>query len=339
MSTVTIFTAEEAKAIAEQRTSPHMLGFLGLVICQYFLVTSWPGDYLVVQAWWTLLTAYLFFCWTSCFHETSHQTLSGSATVDIWLGRFKGTTMFVPYTVYREMHIRHHAYLNMPNDWELWPYSDPATSRTFRRVFVWFDLLFGVIAAPYIVGRVYFNKNSPLKSPEVRRAIRNEYFAILLFWGMVWATIAYYNVWTGYLKVWIIPTIIAGIIQTGRKLTEHLGMSSYDPLFGTRTVMGKNWLTRLGAFLNFDIFVHGPHHQHPRMPHNRLAGKLRAYVNSHPGTNYPIYSKYWSAALAMLPSLFKNPGVGMNVGAPPPGKVKNDDVQSFVGDVSEEVLA
>jgi fatty acid desaturase len=156
---------------------------------------------------------------------------------------------------------------------------------------------------------------------------------------MVWGTIAYYGAWIGYLKVWVIPTIISGIIQTGRKLTEHLGMASYDPLLGTRTVMGTSWSTKLGAYLNFDIFLHGPHHRHPRMAHNKLAKKMRAYVTSDPGTDYPIYSKYWSATWAMLPILFKNPGVGMNIGAAPPEKVKDGDVQNFVGDVSEEVPA
>ena len=47
--------------------------------------------------------------------------------------------------------------------------------------------------------------------------------------------------------------MIAGVLQTMRKLTEHLGMASYDPPLGTRAVIGQNWLTRLGSFMNFDI--------------------------------------------------------------------------------------
>ena len=47
------------------------------------------------------------------------------AALSIWTGRLLGTMMFTPYTAYREVHIRHHAYLNTPRDWELWPYSDP----------------------------------------------------------------------------------------------------------------------------------------------------------------------------------------------------------------------
>jgi fatty acid desaturase len=330
-----ILAAEEGKATAEEPASTHLLTLLGVGIGLYFLSSPWRSDHLVVQGWWTLFTAFFLFCWTSCFHETAHQMLSNSRR----FGRFLGTVMFVPYTVYRECHIRHHAYLNTPNDWELWPYADPKSSRSFRRAFVWFDLLLGVIVAPYIYGRIYFHKHSPLKSPDVRSAIRREYLFMAFTWGMIWGTLAYYNAWAGYLRGWVLPTVIAGIIQTGRKLTEHLGMASYDPLFGTRTVMGKNWLTRLGSFLNFDLFVHGPHHRHPRMTHDGLAEKMLVYVQNNPETDYPIYSHYWTATWAMLPILFKNPGVGMNVGAPPPGKVKDDDVQDFVGDVTEEVLA
>ena len=42
--------------------------------------------------------------------------------------------------------------------------ASPAISRTFRRVFVWFDLLFGSFTGAYIYGRIYFHKNSPNKS-------------------------------------------------------------------------------------------------------------------------------------------------------------------------------
>ena len=75
------------------------------------------------------------------------------------------------------------------------------------------------------------------------------------------------DTWHGYLRAWLIPSCVAGIYQSIRKFTEHLGMASYDPMVGTRTVVGQNWFTRMCTYLNFDIFVHGPHHRHPLVPH------------------------------------------------------------------------
>ena len=71
-------------------------------------------------------------------------------------GRVIGTMIGVPYSIYRESHIRHHAYLNKPYDWELWPYSDPKASLWFRRVFVWFDLFLGMLGAMATYGDCSF---------------------------------------------------------------------------------------------------------------------------------------------------------------------------------------
>ena len=147
---VTAFTPQEQQALREKWTLPRFLFFPGGVLGLVSLGYSWPSPHPGWQVFWTLFTSFNLLCWTSCFHETAHQTLCGSARFSIWLGRFLGTVMGVPYTVYRESHIRHHAYLNKPHDWELWPYADPHRSLAFRRVFVWIDLLFGFVMSPYI---------------------------------------------------------------------------------------------------------------------------------------------------------------------------------------------
>jgi hypothetical protein len=127
------------------------------------------------------------------------------------------------------------------------------------------------------------------------------------------------------------------MLQTLRKLTEHLGMASYDPMIGTRTVISENVITRLASFVNFDIFVHGPHHRHPRLAQNLLKEKMTDYITENPGTTYPVYRSYLSATRAMIPFLFRNPGIGVNVGAAPPEESKHDDVTNFVADVTAEI--
>jgi fatty acid desaturase len=245
-----------------------------------------------------------------------------------------GMVVLTPYTVYRESHIRHHAYLNSPGDWELWPYSDPSASRSFRMAFAWCDLLLGLLTGPYIYGRIFFSKDSPITSRELRMAIRREYLLSVSFWGATLGLVAWFNVWHGFLVVWLVPHALAGALQTGRKFTEHLGMTSFDPLMGTRTVIGNNLWTRFCTMVNFDIFVHGPHHRHPRLPHAELAGKMQNYVLASPETRYPVFSTYSQAVWAMLPALVFNPGVGLNAGGVLP---ETGTIEPVVADFASDV--
>lgn len=309
-------------------------GAIGIVA----LWMQWPAPALAWQAFWTLMTAYCMFCWTSCFHETVHQTLTANRNTSIWLGRFIGTSILIPYSVYRESHIRHHAYLNKPTDWELWPYSDPKAGIGFRRLYVWFDLLLGTIASIVSYGRIYWHRDSPITDPQLRRTIAREYAFAVFFWAVVVAAVAVTDSWGGFLRGWIIPTWVAGFFQSIRKFTEHLGMSSYDPLVGARTVVGQNWFTRMCTYLNFDIFVHGPHHRHPLVPHRTLKQKMQEYVEKQPELQYPMFRTYGGAILDTIPYMFRNPGVGMNMGGVAPDKEKKK-TENFVADVVEEVLS
>lgn len=335
---LTTFTPDELKKLEEKSTLPRFIFFPAGAFGIAALAVKWPSDHWGWMTFWTFFTSYCLFCWTSCFHETAHQTLCASQRLSIWLGRFLGTMMWVPYTVYRESHIRHHAYLNKPSDWELWPYSDPNTSRTFRRIFVWFDLILGFVMSPYIYGRIYFHPNSPLRDkPDVMRTIRNEYLFMAVWWIVLVSSLCWFGVFGDFVRAWLIPHYIAGIWQSIRKFTEHLGMVSYDPMKGTRTVVGESWLTRLCTYLNFDIFVHGPHHRHPRVAHNELRQKMQEYAIKHPEVEYPMFRTYFAAIRDMLPYMIKDPGVGMNRGAPPP-KGEKATVENFVRDVTQEVL-
>jgi fatty acid desaturase len=270
-----------------------------IVIC--WRGAPWPAEALMI-AW----TAYFFLCATSLFHEFIHRVEHFRCRA--W-AEVIGTVILTPALAYRESHVRHHAYLNRPVDWELWPYSDPGCSRAFRRLFAWADLLLGLFTSPYIYGRIYWHRQSPL--PErVRRAIGREYLAIVLLWTGALAAVTVFQQWPGFLRAWLLPWWIAGILQTGRKFTEHLGMASYDPLQGTRTVHGGNAFTAVCSWLNSDIFIHGPHHRTPRVTADELHAFADELMNS--AQPLPFYRSYFSAVRAMLPHLLWNPGVGEN---------------------------
>ncbi len=339
MSSVTQFTAEEHDSLEETGFLPRMLsiplaglsmGIAGALMTGH-LPWSPAAPWIVVAL--GAFTSMMMFCWTSALHEAAHQTLFKSRWMSIAFGRLLGTLMFTPYTGYREVHIRHHAYLNTPRDWELWPYADPKASLGFRRAFVWFDLFCGVIAGPIIYGRIYFHRDSPIKSPEIRRTIRNEYLGIAAMWGGIWTFVALRHDWAAHFAVVLGPMYLAAFMQTFRKFTEHLGMASFDPLQGTRTVLPRKWLLRLSSFLNFDIFVHGPHHRHPRLTHNRLESTLDEYRVANPSVEYPTYTRYWQAMLAMAPSMFRNPGCGVNAGTPADQDPYRDGADDFASDV------
>lgn len=333
MAAVTEFTAEEQADLARKRTVPRLLSLPLAVVGMAAVGLGVGSENALVAAAVAVFTASMMFCWTSALHEAAHQTLWPSRQASIWTGRLLGALMFTPYTVYREVHIRHHAYLNTPRDWEMWPYSDPNASLAFRRVFVWFDLLLGVVAGPLIYGRIYFHRDSPIKSPEMRRTIRNEYLAIIALWGGIWTYTTLSGIWHLHLRGVLLPMYLAAVCQTGRKFTEHLGMGSFDPLLGTRTVLPRQWLLRLSSFLNFDIFIHGPHHRHPRIAHTTLETKLGEHQRQNPEAAFPTYERYWQATLAMLPCLIRNPGCGVNAGAQ--GEGGDLEVDDFVSDIVE----
>ena len=314
MAIRTAFTNDEKQAIARQPIVAHLLALLPAVAGMTCLALQWPSGHIAVTAPLTLLTAYGMLCYTSCLHEAIHQTLFRHPRLNVTLGRLIGTPIFIPYTAYRETHIRHHAYLNTPDDWELWPYATPGTSLAFRRVFVWLDLLLGLLTSAVIYGRIFFHRRSPLQSRELRRAIWYEYGLSVGFWTVLLTVLIWYDAVGIFTRAWLVPALLSGMLQTGRKLTEHLGMASYDPLLGTRTVIGRNWFTRFCSLLNFDIFVHGPHHRYPRLPHTQLVPKMFEHAAAHPETEYPVFSSYTGAVLAMVRHLFLNPGCGVNAG-------------------------
>jgi fatty acid desaturase len=328
----TSFTDDEVQAIAGQPVARYLLGLLPGMAGIVCLALKWPSDHIAVMAVITLVTAYSMLCYTSCLHETIHQTLFRRPRWNVTLGRIIGTVIFVPYTAYRETHIRHHAYLNTPDDWELWPYVSPHASLWFRRVFVWVDLLFGFFASAVIYGRIFFHPRSPLPSREIRRSIWYEYGLSVTFWAILLTLLVRFDVVGDFVRAWLVPALIAGVLQSGRKLTEHLGMSSYDPLLGTRTVIGQNWFTQLCSLMNFDIFVHGPHHRYPRLPHTMLTTKMREHADGNRDTQFPVFPSYRRAIMAMVRHLFVNPGSGMNAGGDVPPRHRASDAD-FVSDV------
>ena len=295
---------------------PRFLLFPALAIILYWpFIAGWGGDHWAVRSLWVLGLTYCWFCVGGSFHEAAHHTLFRSEATNTWVGRLLGVMIGIPYTAYKESHRRHHAYLNTPDDYELWPYCDHNISLTFRRAFVWFDLIFGVFTAPYIYGRIYFRKD-PRLPVEVRRVILLEYIATATIWaGVVGAFVAFALKskfdWRQFDPVWLLPLVLSPVVNTARKFVEHMGMTSTDPMLGTRTIAGGGFFTRLLSYFNFDIAIHGPHHRFPRAHHYELEPKLQQYQVETSDQTIPVFRSYLSAFIDVLPDLWRNPATGV----------------------------
>jgi fatty acid desaturase len=301
-------------ALAEM--APRFLLFPILALIGQLAVMAYgPSLPLVWQILAIAGVGYFWFNVAGSFHEVVHHTLFRSEAANVWLGRMIGSFVAIPYTAYKESHRLHHAYLNTPQDTELWPYSDPSWSRRSRLFFAWADILISIILTPIIYGRVYWMRNSPLK-PQTLRTIRREYLGLLAAWGTaigasIWLVRSGRIDGAAFHPLWLSPLAISMSLNTIRKFTEHLGMESLDPVLGTRTVIGPSLITRLSSYFNFDIYVHGPHHRYPRAQHTELPVRLRE-LQSEAAEPIPVFPTYRAAMLDMFPCLFRNPGVGAN---------------------------
>lgn len=270
------------------------------------------------SAVWIPVLAYCWFCIGGLSHEVVHENLPiGNRTGHI-AARVIGVLLWIPYSVYREVHMRHHAYLNTPLDWEMWPYTDPKASLRFRRVFVWFDIVLAWIVTPCIWGRICFSRSSPVAA-EVRREMKREYLVTALVWVVIIATCVWVHVNGLFLFRWdmlifAVPPLLATMANGFRKIMDHVGTASFDPLHGTRTIVGQGWVTRALSFFNFDLAIHGPHHRYPKLDHTHLRDRMTEIASSRPDEAFPVFPSFWAAFVDTMKTIVRNPGVGLNAG-------------------------
>lgn len=290
-----------------------VVAILGQILWMNFFE---PTDWLPASVAMVVLS-YCWFCIGGIAHEMVHDNLHLGRR-GVWVARLMGALLLIPHSVYREVHMRHHAYLNTPLDWEMWPYSDPHTSITFRRIFVVFDVLLAVFVTPIVWGRICFSKYSPV-SAEVKKTMKREYAAC----GIVWFSVVAGCIWlheTGRFTfraehlIFAAPPLLATMLNGCRKLMDHVGTESIDPVHGTRTIVGQSYVTRILSFFNFDLAIHGPHHRFPKLDHSQLEQKMNSLQEENPEAAYPVYSSFSAAIFDTVKRVMVTPGVGLNAG-------------------------
>lgn len=311
-------SAETTRAIPLSLVPLRLLAFPVVAMVGQVVWMTWfdPTNWMQ-SAIWIAILSYCWFCIGGLSHELVHDNLH-LGTLGIWISRSFGVLLLIPHSVYREVHMRHHAYLNTPLDWEMWPYTDPHRSVTFRRLFLIPDVLLAVFTTPIIWGRICFSKYSPI-APKLRRTMKAEYAACATFWiGVIGLCIWLHH--TGRFdfqpKHWIFatPVLLATMLNGIRKLMDHVGTESIDPIGGTRTIVGDNPVTRLLSFFNFDLSVHAPHHRHPKLDHTQLKQRMAEICEKNPDVEYPLFKSFSAALVDTFKRVVVNPGVGLNAG-------------------------
>ena len=298
---------------------PRFLAFpIAAFIGQWFWMQYYAPTSIAGCAFWIPVLTYCWFCVGGLSHELIHQNLPIGLRLSKVLGRIIGISLGIPYSVYREVHMRHHAWLNTPLDFELWPYCDPNASLGFRRVFVWFDMFFGSLATPLIWSRICFSSESPV-SDESKCEMLKEYLLIAITWllglgAVVWMIASGEHEFRPESVIFVLPLLLASNCNSIRKMMEHLGTRSFDPLHGTRTVIGSNLITRLLSYFDFDLAVHGPHHRYPKLSHSLLKSRMAEMQRAAPDESFPVFHSFTSALIDTFRTVIRNPAVGVNAG-------------------------
>lgn len=251
------------------RDAPHALAsvvHLGLVAA---CIASWElGAWPVAVAMWPII-AWSDHAALARLHEAVHHLLSRSRGLNELQGLVIGTLSWTPMSVYRYVHARHHAWLGRPQDPEFRPYSLVGSPLWVRRAYAWAELLLGFVVTPALYSVRTVAAWRDLRAP-VRRRLVFEWALVAGFWGVLLVVVARFGWWSALVVGHLVPAWIAGVMQTVRKFTEHLGMAGESIPAMTRTVVYRGRVGRLLSATQLHVDHHGTHHRWPRIPWFRL---------------------------------------------------------------------
>jgi len=255
-----------------------------------------------------LVVAHLMHGMVIGLHEAIHGLLRRSRRLNDFDGVLIGIFSFLPFTLYRVVHQSHHVHLATERDAELWPFVLPNTSRWKRCLAAVLELNLGFIYTPMLFLRIFFGRNSSIRSPKVRRRIWTEIGLTAVVWAVIIGSVAYWGVWKYWIWMYLVPGIIAANLQSWRKYIEHVGLTGNTANSSTRSIVPKSWIGRVFAYTLLHEPYHGVHHQRAGLPHTALPHFKSMLVPKNAGERAPFMS--YRHALPDLIRSFANPRVG-----------------------------
>jgi fatty acid desaturase len=219
-----------------------------------------------------------------CLHSTGYRTKTWNRVVGIILG----LPSFVSFSDYQNSHLKHHRLLGTPEDKEFFNYSyQKLTSIPALIPHLWMmrhyrDVVGYIFKS--VAGRLVRKEDATLK---MAKRIRFEYQLMGLFlFVMAAITIVFQT--TIFLKLWVIPFLVAVPAHALIELPEHIGCNTKVPnvLENTRTILAS----KLAVWFVDGNNYHVEHHWLPGVPNDRFA-------DLHPQVVSRIVyleSSYWS---------------------------------------------
>jgi len=242
------------------------------------------------------------------FHEASHGLLRKNRLLNELDGVLAGVLSFMSFTLYRAAHQTHHMHLATERDEELWPFVNVQTPRWARRLAAFIELNAGLFFTPFLFWRIFFRKDSIIRSRKVRRRIWAEFWALVIFWSAVVAAVTHWNVWPYFLWTYLAPGLIAGNLQSWRKYIEHVGLSGHTARSATRSIVADSWSGRMLSLTLLHEPFHGVHHLKAGLHHYELPRHADSLAPAAQGEIAP-FPNYRSALKHLLRQL-PDPKVG-----------------------------
>ncbi len=242
------------------------------------------------------------------FHEASHGLLRRNRRFNEFDGVLIGVMSFMSFSLYRAAHQSHHAHFTTERDEELWPFVFTTTPRWARILAAFLELTCGLIFTPALFLRTFLRKGSPIRSRKVRRRIWMELGLIVVVWTGILTAVYHFQIWHYFLWMYLVPTVIAGNLQSWRKYIEHVGLTGSTVNSGTRSIVARGWSGRLIAFTLLHEPYHGLHHMHVGLPHAELPRLAAELAPRHEDEIHPFPS--YGHALHHLIKNLADPRVG-----------------------------
>ena len=211
-----------------------------------------------------LLVAVAINAFVLLLHDGMHGRLFANPAANRLASAAAGAPVFMAFSAYRVMHLRHHAYLGDPRD------PDDYHNYTGRPALVWLlhfvRLTVGSFLYLALIPALALRHGTPVE----RRKIACEYLALAVVYGLVfWAvpveTLA---------LVWLLPLVPVAYATNMRGFTQHGIADAHDPFLASRSIEAS----RLVRFVLLNENYHLEHHLFPEVPSYHLAELHRLVV-------------------------------------------------------------
>lgn len=211
-----------------------------------------------------------------CLHSTAYKAKAWNRIVGVLLG----LPSFVSFSDYQNSHLKHHRLLGTPEDKEFFNYSYQKLNSLKGLIpHLWmvrhYRDVIGYVAGSAI-GKLVREKDATQK---MARKIRAEYQLMAVFF-VAMATITAGFQSPIFLKLWLVPLLIAIPTHALIELPEHIGCNTKvtDVLENTRTIKASKAAVWFVDGNNY----HVEHHWLPGVPndkfdllHQKVAGRIR----------------------------------------------------------------